>query len=178
VRRDDTIAVLDAIGADRVHLVGYSLGGRNAFYVATYQPERVASVVVAGANPFPTPLNMELTERLRRTSRRPKHIRALLRLRRMLARRISGRPTAELIDAAGGEPFDVSEAIEAMTMPVYLITGEFDERFAVELTKSFADQLPDARFEIVPGETHGMLPRMQSMLPKIEEFLLGVSAPA
>ena len=89
-----------------------------------------------------------------------------------------GRSTAELIDAAAGELFTVEDTIKAMKMPVYLITGEFDDRFAVELTRSFAEQLPDARFEIVPGENHGMLPRMQPMLPKIEEFLLGVSAPA
>lgn len=181
VRRDDTIAVLDAIEAQRAHLVGYSLGGRNAFYVASHQPDRIASVVAGGANPFPSRPNFELAGHLARMAERPpKVVRAYLRLRRKLIGPSRPEQVERLINAASamsGE-FDVDAAAEAMKMPVYLFTGEFDQRFAVELTKDFASRLDDCRLEIVPGENHGMLPRMQPMLPKIEQFLLGVGAPA
>ena len=178
VRRDDTIAVLDAIEADRAHLVGYSLGGRNAFYVAAHQPDRIASVVAGGANPFPRRLNHELAGHLLRTvGRPPKYVRAYLRLRRKLVGPSRSDRVAQLIDRAGSEDFDVEAAAAAMTMPVYLFSGEFDQLFAVELTRDFAERLPDCELEIVPGENHGMLGRLQPMLPKIEAFLLRVSAP-
>ena len=82
LRRDDTVAVLDAISADQAHLVGYSLGGRNALYVSTAHPERVASVVAIAANPFPTPMNLQLTAHLRRG--RAIYLRALGKLRRTM----------------------------------------------------------------------------------------------
>ena len=177
LRRDDTIAVLDAIGADRVHLVGYSLGARNAIYVAAHQPERVASVVLGAANPFSTPLNLELTEPVRAAmKRRPKYVRAIGRLRRIAMERVHGKTVADLIALAPSGSFDVDAAAAAMAMPVYMFIGEFDERFAVELTKDFAERLPDCRLEIVPGENHGMLARLQPMLPKIEAFLTEVAA--
>ncbi|CAO5165477.1 2-hydroxy-6-oxonona-2,4-dienedioate hydrolase [Frankia sp. AiPs1] len=44
------IGFLDAIGADRAHLVGQSLGGWTAFYTALHHPDRVARLVsVTGA---------------------------------------------------------------------------------------------------------------------------------
>ena len=47
-RADDIVAVLDDLGADRAHLVGYSMGGWIAGGVATHHPERLASVTIAG----------------------------------------------------------------------------------------------------------------------------------
>lgn len=41
----DAVAVLDAVGADRVVVVGLSLGGRRAMHLAARHPERVAGVV-------------------------------------------------------------------------------------------------------------------------------------
>jgi len=176
LRREDTVAGLDEIGAERAHLVGYSLGARNAFYVATDYPERVASVVAVAANPHPTPINLKLTRHLWSPKRPPRPIRALRRLRRTVERRLRGQSVDVLVSQADSGDFDVDAAVAAMTMPVLLVTGEFDERFAVELTKEFAGRLPNSELEIVSGEDHGMLPRLQPTLPTIEAFLLRVSA--
>lgn len=43
---DDVLAVADAAGAERFHLVGESLGGTVSLYVASRNPERVLSVSV------------------------------------------------------------------------------------------------------------------------------------
>lgn len=48
-RIDDTLAVIDAEGVDRVHLVGHSEGGPIAVAIAALHPERVESVVLIGA---------------------------------------------------------------------------------------------------------------------------------
>ena len=53
---DDAVAVLDAVGVDRVVAVGVSLGGRHALQLAAWYPDRVAGVVAIGAAlPWPLP---------------------------------------------------------------------------------------------------------------------------
>jgi pimeloyl-ACP methyl ester carboxylesterase/predicted glycosyltransferase len=53
---DDAVAVLDAVGADRVVAIGLSLGGRHALQLAAWYPDRVAGVVAIGAAlPWPLP---------------------------------------------------------------------------------------------------------------------------
>ncbi|MEH0194615.1 alpha/beta fold hydrolase [Caulobacter sp. CCNWLY153] len=47
-RAGDIVAVLDALGAEKAHLVGYSMGGWMAVGVARYYPERLASLTVGG----------------------------------------------------------------------------------------------------------------------------------
>jgi 2-succinyl-6-hydroxy-2,4-cyclohexadiene-1-carboxylate synthase len=47
----DVIAVLDRLGVGRAGVLGYSMGGRLALYLATAAPERVAALVVESASP-------------------------------------------------------------------------------------------------------------------------------
>ena len=48
----DVLAVLDAYGLARAHVVGMSLGGYIAQMLAVSQPERVASLVLIGSEPL------------------------------------------------------------------------------------------------------------------------------
>ncbi len=52
-RVDDVLAVLDAEGIDRAHFWGYSMGGRIGFALGAFAPDRLASLIVGGAHPFP-----------------------------------------------------------------------------------------------------------------------------
>lgn len=47
-RAGDLVAVIDDLGAERVHLVGHSMGGWMAVGMAKYHPERLASLTIAG----------------------------------------------------------------------------------------------------------------------------------
>jgi pimeloyl-ACP methyl ester carboxylesterase len=47
-RAGDVVAVLDAIGCERAHVVGHSMGGWIAVGLAKFRPERLASLVVGG----------------------------------------------------------------------------------------------------------------------------------
>lgn len=51
-RLSDINAVLDDLNLERVHLLGYSMGGWLAFGMAAQYPERVASLITGGAHPF------------------------------------------------------------------------------------------------------------------------------
>lgn len=48
----DLVALLDAQGLDRAHLVGHSMGGKAAMWLALREPERVGSLVVADIAPI------------------------------------------------------------------------------------------------------------------------------
>jgi len=50
-RSGDLIAVIDDLGYDRAHLVGYSMGGWLSVGVAKHHPERLSSLVVGGWDP-------------------------------------------------------------------------------------------------------------------------------
>ncbi|KSB90727.1 alpha/beta hydrolase [Caulobacter vibrioides] len=47
-RAGDIVAVLDALGAETAHVVGYSMGGWMAVGVARHHPQRLASLTIGG----------------------------------------------------------------------------------------------------------------------------------
>ena len=51
-RVGDILAVLDAEGIARAHVWGYSLGGWIGFALGVFAPDRVASLIVGGAQPL------------------------------------------------------------------------------------------------------------------------------
>lgn len=48
----DATAVLDALGIDRAHVLGFSWGARLGFAIGEYAPERVRSLVLCGNQPY------------------------------------------------------------------------------------------------------------------------------
>jgi pimeloyl-ACP methyl ester carboxylesterase len=48
IARDDVIAMMDALGIDKAHVVGHSMGALTALQVGIHYPERCISVTAAG----------------------------------------------------------------------------------------------------------------------------------
>jgi pimeloyl-ACP methyl ester carboxylesterase len=55
IARDDVIAVMDALGIDRAHVVGHSMGAYTALHVGITYPQRCISVTAAGCGWGSTP---------------------------------------------------------------------------------------------------------------------------
>jgi 3-oxoadipate enol-lactonase / 4-carboxymuconolactone decarboxylase len=55
----DLLALLDALGIDRVALCGLSLGGMIGMWLATHAPERLTALVLANTSPRPDAVVME-----------------------------------------------------------------------------------------------------------------------
>jgi pimeloyl-ACP methyl ester carboxylesterase len=55
IARDDVIAVMDALGIDRAHVVGHSMGAYTALHVGIRYPQRCLSVTAAGCGWGSTP---------------------------------------------------------------------------------------------------------------------------
>jgi pimeloyl-ACP methyl ester carboxylesterase len=55
IARDDVIALMDALGIGRAHVVGHSMGAYTALHVGIHYPDRCLSVVAAGCGWGSTP---------------------------------------------------------------------------------------------------------------------------
>jgi pimeloyl-ACP methyl ester carboxylesterase len=51
----DAVAVLDTLGIEQAHYLGFSLGARLGFAIGEYAPERVLSLVLCGNQPYEWP---------------------------------------------------------------------------------------------------------------------------
>lgn len=61
---DDLLEILNELGWDRIHLVGHSMGGRNAVNFASRFPQRVISLVIEDISPESKPEDVERYEKL------------------------------------------------------------------------------------------------------------------
>jgi pimeloyl-ACP methyl ester carboxylesterase len=48
----DVVAVIDALGVERAHFWGYSMGGFIGFGMAKHAPQRINALVIGGQHPF------------------------------------------------------------------------------------------------------------------------------
>ena len=72
LRVADAVAVLDELGIERAHFAGLSWGGRLGFGIGEHAPERVASLVIGGQQPYrwpDSPLTRVVTEALNAAQR-------------------------------------------------------------------------------------------------------------
>lgn len=51
----DAVAVLDVLGIERAHFIGFSLGARLGFAVGEHAPERLLSLALCGNQPYEWP---------------------------------------------------------------------------------------------------------------------------
>ena len=55
---DDAIGLLDRLGVERAHVLGYSMGGRVGLDMAARYPERVSALILAASAAKANPLNL------------------------------------------------------------------------------------------------------------------------
>lgn len=55
---DDAIGLLDHLGIERAHVLGYSMGGRVAQDIAARYPARIGAIMLAASAAKPNPLNV------------------------------------------------------------------------------------------------------------------------
>jgi pyruvate dehydrogenase E2 component (dihydrolipoamide acetyltransferase) len=167
----DTLA---ALGLDRVHLVGHSMGGAIALAVAARRPERVASLTLIATAGLGPEINGAFIDAYVRAGRRREAQEALAMLvhdpalvsRGMIEetlryKRLDGVAAAlETIARAwfpdGSQALDLRPALDALPLPVQLIWGSDDRIIPRAHGDSLAGRLP---VHIVDGVGH--LPHME-----------------
>lgn len=174
----DLIALFDWLLLKQVHLLGYSMGGRVALYMAMKYPERIKSLVLESASPgIADPVqrqeraaqDRQLAEMLERdgmesfvqqwenlplfASQKRMPAPQRLRLREM---RLHNSPTGlanSLRGLSTGVQPPLWEHLPRINVPTLLLAGELDSKF-VEIGRQMQPCLPDAQLQIVPDAGH------------------------
>jgi pimeloyl-ACP methyl ester carboxylesterase len=161
-RADQLAAVMDAVGAERAHLVGYSMGGWMATGFAVRHPRRLLSLAIGGWNPgggralAGVPFATVLANA---RARAPE-------LTAWITPEIE--PAVAACWAALPDGADAEEALAAFPAPVLLWAGREDP--AHEGLSAFAARVPRATFRTVSGD------HLAPMTAHAAESLAAVSA--
>lgn len=190
---EDTMAVMDAYGLPRAHLVGMSLGGYIAQMIAARYPKRVNTVTLIGSEPlgWDGPALPQISQAFL------DHFESLSRVDWTSPQAVAEfMLQSERLSAGSGERFDEPRArtrVERMlgrapaissmfnhaslqtaedwtahyrhvTQPVLVIHGEDDPILPVENGRALAKNLPSARLVVMPGVGHELPLRVLGFL--------------
>jgi len=177
---NDAIGLLDALGIERAHIVGASMGGMIAQIIAAEHPDRaksLVSIMSSSGNPdLPHPDPKVLRALLRpRPRSRERAIRQAMELYRMIGS--PGFPTSEVELRAKVErsmnrcyyPEGITrhllavqvsgsriEMLRGIRLPALVLHGSDDPLIPVEAGKDTAANIPGAKLRIIPGMGHDL----------------------
>ncbi len=199
LRVGDVTAVLDHLGIDRAHCLGYSDGGEVALGAARYAPERFTALVIGGADAedpdpdHPPPWYGRMIGVLRRgrsaaratlregmeremqTAQKPSVIAAILPERLELADRSDPDALIALLTWRQKERLALAEVLRDVRIPCLFFVGEADGSF--KGAKAASGLIPGAQFVSFPGLGHVETgARVDLVSPPILRFLADVDA--
>lgn len=174
----DIAAVMEQLAAEPVHLLGYSMGGRLALYLALNRPDLVRTLLLESASPG-LETEDERRERVQRDTaladvieaegierfierweriplfasqaRLPAAVRQNLR-RQRLQNRAHGLANSLRGMGTGAQP-SLWPALPKLEIPLLLMAGELDAKFTA-LAQRMAAATPRATLAIVPEAGH------------------------
>jgi pyruvate dehydrogenase E2 component (dihydrolipoamide acetyltransferase) len=171
---DAVEGALGALGIERVHLIGHSMGGAIAALAALRRPERVASLTLIASAGLGPDINASFIDGFVRASRRreaaevlgllvfdPKlvsrsMVEDVLRYKRLDGVTSALAKIAEAWFAGGRQSIDLTGRIGALTMPVQLVWGRNDRIIPITHAEALAAHLP-----VHILEAAGHLPHME-----------------
>ena len=162
--RDDALAVLDAVGVDRAHVVAQSMGGYTALRLALDAPERVASVTLSGTsgglpNEQPSEALKALVSgsdsggiaaTMARATKADQPKMALYAAISAFNTALSFANLADLVRTGGPSLADAGR----IACPVLFVAGREDPLFPPSLLASYVPHFPNADIQIVEDAGH------------------------
>ena len=147
----DVVEVMDALGVQRAHVHGFSMGGSILTQILINHPERVVSAIYGGSGV--AEVDPAWIERVPEDPEAPEGLAATLP-----GERWSTYPgfDREAMSAVQGYPWTAEERaidLSRITIPVLAIVGGFDA--PNRRTHRMARELADFELVVLPGETHG-----------------------
>lgn len=178
----DAAAFIDAMGLERLTVIGHSMGGQNAMRLTLSHPERVTALVLVDIGPEVSPLGAQVIRRFVTETRefddidhfvarvqeydpyRPRtHIERTVKynlLQRADGKFISKHDHGPRLKATGehrerGDRFTLDD-VRDLPMPVLLIRGADSNILDDEAARRFADALPNGRLATVERAGHNV----------------------
>ena len=180
----DAVGLLDALGLPAAHVVGHSMGGRVAQWMALDRPDRVRSLILAATGPgqfrddrpvtrgVPVHTALDLVERgyegymadhIARTFFTPEFVDASPAIVDRLVRAFwDHRPSLEeyLRHVVARQEHQTADRLAEITLPTLVLVGDRDTHVAgtgVHRDQSayLAEHIPGSTLVVLPGVTHG-----------------------
>ena len=179
----DVVAVLDALGLEKAHIVAGSYGARLAFGVAVYARDRMASLTAYGMAPGEIGMDGPVVGAVQRAMASPddmegfvREMAAFMPVAGPVRDRLMSNDQAALAASwhANRADHDFTSQLADLTVPCLLLVGTEDEDFH-EAVKRDAPLLPNATLIEMPGKAHFTGFVDDSIVPHIREHIAGVS---
>jgi pimeloyl-ACP methyl ester carboxylesterase len=185
----DGFAVLDALGAERAHVAGWSMGGMIVQAMALQHPERTLSMTSVMSAPGPIG-ELRDPDVIAAFNAPPATTRDEAAQRQLAGLRAWGSPACfdvERITADAHAAFDRcwdpegrarqvmavasspsrERALQSLRVPSLVIHGDADRLVPPEAGRATAAVIPDARFELVEGMGHDYPPQYWDRLVEL-----------
>lgn len=152
VMATDVLTLLDHLGIERVHVVGWSDGGIIGLELAIHHPERLGKLVAYGANYSPAGVRTDIGDNER--------FNQFIAAASADYQQVS--PAAahwqEFLDNIGrmwaNEPHYSDAQMGAISSPVLVFGGEQEEAIYVEHIRATAQLIPHAELVLMPDTGH------------------------
>ena len=195
----DIIDLLNQLEITAAQLLGYSMGGRLALYLALHYPERFMSLMLESASPGLAD-SVERAERRRRDETLADKLEArgidwfvdfwerlplwasqanlpLTVLEAQRRQRLANDPRGLANSlrgmGAGAQP-SLWQALSALTIPTLLLVGEYDDKFR-RINQAMAEKIPKSRLVLIPSAGHNShLENPAAFARAVRSFLQGV----
>lgn len=146
---------LDAMGLQRTHLVGHSMGGQVSIHLAVRDPQRIRRLVLVSAAGIPHTLGVR---ELRRFVTEVSAPRAWIRPRRfagtIVLDAVRAGPRALVAATRNILRDDVRPLLPRITQPTLLLWGALDPLTPVDQGRLMASRIPDSRLVVFPTAAH------------------------
>jgi 3-oxoadipate enol-lactonase len=185
----DVVALLDHLGVERTHVLGFSMGGAIAFQMAIDQPRRLDSLIVVNSQPsfeldhwrkhlmvitrigMASVLGMERMTRYVAKRLFPHPEQQALR-DRMLERHAKNHKASYLAALQALAGWSVKDRLQELHTRTLVIAGEHDYS-PLEEKKNYVRLMPNAQLEIIKDSRHGTLFEKPAEVNRtVLEFLL------
>ena len=159
----DVLRVVEHFSAQKIHLVGLSMGGRIARNVALRFPERLHTLTLVSTTPGFDALS---TDEVRRfvTEHRNRTAETVRRLIGSRARRATFDELADSLARVREESYrktleasvaqDRNAPIENIHVPTLVVGGDEDKVYPVKIARDLAQRIPGAELVIMKGAGH------------------------
>lgn len=188
--RDDALGLFDALGIEKTHFVGLSMGGMIAQHLALAAPERLDRLVLADtASRYPAAAAAQWQERIKLVREkgmaaleqgtlarwftapyRAAHPEVMARIGAL----IRNTPANGYIGCGQAIPgIDVTDRLSQLRLPTLVIVGAEDAGTPPEMAREIAARIPGARLAIIADASHlSNIEQAESFNRLLCEFLI------
>lgn len=187
---DDLLGLLDALGVERTHFVGLSMGGMIGQHFALAAPERLNRLVVANSTSRVPPETAAIwqqridqakaegtaamapatLERWFTAPYRASHPEVMARITGLIATT----PVAGYVGCAEAiRRLDITGRLGTVTAPTLVLVGADDPGTPPAVSQAIADAIPGARLEIIPSASHLSCIEQEAVFNRLVADFLG-----